>query len=99
MRCSNTNWPKSPSKCPDCEVKSLILHVVAPQGFEPRYAAPEAAVLPLNEGAMRMPADVNGFSIVEAGRISVNSSPGCPCLDRASALHHRPVLRQADRPQ
>jgi hypothetical protein len=27
--------------------------VVAPQGFEPRYAAPEAAVLPLNEGAMR----------------------------------------------
>jgi hypothetical protein len=25
--------------------------VVAPQGFEPRYAAPEAAVLPLNEGA------------------------------------------------
>ncbi len=27
--------------------------MVAPQGFEPRYAAPEAAVLPLNEGAMR----------------------------------------------
>jgi hypothetical protein len=27
--------------------------LVAPQGFEPRYAAPEAAVLPLNEGAMR----------------------------------------------
>ena len=26
--------------------------LVAPQGFEPRYAAPEAAVLPLNEGAM-----------------------------------------------
>jgi hypothetical protein len=25
--------------------------MVAPQGFEPRYAAPEAAVLPLNEGA------------------------------------------------
>lgn len=25
--------------------------VAAPQGFEPRYAAPEAAVLPLNEGA------------------------------------------------
>jgi hypothetical protein len=25
--------------------------LVAPQGFEPRYAAPEAAVLPLNEGA------------------------------------------------
>jgi hypothetical protein len=28
-------------------------NLVAPQGFEPRYAAPEAAVLPLNEGAMR----------------------------------------------
>ena len=27
--------------------------VAAPQGFEPRYAAPEAAVLPLNEGATR----------------------------------------------
>ena len=27
--------------------------LVAPQGFEPRYAAPEAAVLPLNEGAMQ----------------------------------------------
>ena len=25
--------------------------MAAPQGFEPRYAAPEAAVLPLNEGA------------------------------------------------
>ena len=27
--------------------------MVAPQGFEPRYAAPEAAVLPLNEGATK----------------------------------------------
>ena len=25
--------------------------LVAPQGFEPRYSAPEADVLPLNEGA------------------------------------------------
>ena len=30
-----------------------LITLVAPQGFEPRYAAPEAAVLPLNEGAMR----------------------------------------------
>jgi hypothetical protein len=29
-------------------------YLVAPQGFEPRYAAPEAAVLPLNEGAMQL---------------------------------------------
>jgi hypothetical protein len=35
--------------------------VVAPQGFEPRYAAPEAAVLPLNEGAIRQ---------IEAGRFT-----------------------------
>ena len=27
--------------------------LAAPQGFEPQYAAPEAAVLPLNEGAVR----------------------------------------------
>ena len=27
--------------------------LAAPQGFEPRYSAPEADVLPLNEGAMR----------------------------------------------
>ncbi len=26
--------------------------LAAPQGFEPRYADPESAVLPLNEGAM-----------------------------------------------
>jgi hypothetical protein len=30
---------------------ALAWLLVAPQGFEPRYAAPEAAVLPLNEGA------------------------------------------------
>src|SRR5215469_4209028 len=27
------------------------LYLAAPQGFEPRYADPESAVLPLNEGA------------------------------------------------
>ena len=27
--------------------------MAAPQGFEPRYADPESAVLPLNEGATR----------------------------------------------
>ena len=26
--------------------------LAAPQGFEPRYADPESAVLPLNEGAI-----------------------------------------------
>ncbi len=32
-------------------VNCFSIQLVAPQGFEPRYAAPEAAVLPLNEGA------------------------------------------------
>jgi hypothetical protein len=27
--------------------------LAAPQGFEPRYADPESAVLPLNEGAIK----------------------------------------------
>jgi hypothetical protein len=29
----------------------LLISLAAPQGFEPRYADPESAVLPLNEGA------------------------------------------------
>ena len=29
------------------------MFLAAPQGVEPRYAAPEAAVLPLNEGAAK----------------------------------------------
>ena len=29
----------------------LLRNLAAPQGFEPRYADPESAVLPLNEGA------------------------------------------------
>jgi len=32
-------------------IKFVSVVLAAPQGFEPRYAAPEAAVLPLNEGA------------------------------------------------
>ena len=30
------------------------MSLAAPQGFEPRYPAPEAGVLPLNEGALRL---------------------------------------------
>ncbi len=32
-------------------VQVLYYQLAAPQGFEPRYADPESAVLPLNEGA------------------------------------------------
>ena len=31
---------------------NLLILLAAPQGFEPRYADPESAVLPLNEGAV-----------------------------------------------
>jgi len=31
---------------------NAALNLAAPQGFEPRYADPESAVLPLNEGAV-----------------------------------------------
>jgi hypothetical protein len=33
---------------------NLLILLAAPQGFEPRYADPESAVLPLNEGATSM---------------------------------------------
>jgi hypothetical protein len=33
------------------EIPASLL--AAPQGFEPRYADPESAVLPLNEGAVK----------------------------------------------
>jgi hypothetical protein len=32
-------------------------YLAAPQGFEPRYADPESAVLPLNEGAAKVVED------------------------------------------
>jgi hypothetical protein len=31
----------------------MLKTLAAPQGFEPRYADPESAVLPLNEGAAK----------------------------------------------
>ena len=33
--------------------------LAAPQGFEPRYADPESAVLPLNEGAVIVQSSVS----------------------------------------
>jgi hypothetical protein len=35
-----------------CNLILLQKDLAAPQGFEPRYADPESAVLPLNEGAV-----------------------------------------------
>ena len=36
----------------DSQIVSRGFRLAAPQGFEPRYADPESAVLPLNEGAV-----------------------------------------------
>jgi hypothetical protein len=36
--------------------------LAAPQGFEPRYADPESAVLPLNEGAVVIESSVSAGS-------------------------------------
>ena len=38
-------------EAPRCRTRQRIA-LAAPQGFEPRYADPESAVLPLNEGAV-----------------------------------------------
>ena len=48
--------------------------LVAPQGFEPRYADPESAVLPLNEGAVGGMAHAAGtrLHIISAGNRAVN---------------------------
>ena len=39
-----------------------VMLLAAPQGFEPRYADPESAVLPLNEGAARADAAIAACS-------------------------------------
>ena len=56
--------------------------LAAPQGFEPRYADPESAVLPLNEGAT--------VSIGFIGAVQVNLAPA-PIL---FALLHAVNLRR-----
>ena len=64
--------------------------MVAPQGFEPRYAAPEAAVLPLNEGAMPRQKKIGGapnLFIVKAQRTPVNATTGSPLPGARSALN------------
>jgi hypothetical protein len=41
--------------------------LAAPQGFEPRYADPESAVLPLNEGAVDLILWVTRRAVNRAG--------------------------------
>jgi hypothetical protein len=50
----------------------IVYLLAAPQGFEPRYADPESAVLPLNEGAARKPASCQHILILWAGQNCVN---------------------------
>src|SRR5579884_600581 len=52
--------------------KERLKELAAPQGFEPRYADPESAVLPLNEGAVQRKLRL-AFLIVKAGGTPVNT--------------------------
>jgi hypothetical protein len=45
-----------------------VWFLAAPQGFEPRYADPESAVLPLNEGAT----SAEGHLAAEPARLEQN---------------------------
>jgi hypothetical protein len=64
--------------------------MVAPQGFEPRYAAPEAAVLPLNEGAMRVECGNHLLHSHSKGRCRIGQtrSPAFICM-RARLIYNR----------
>ena len=55
--------------------------LAAPQGFEPRYADPESAVLPLNEGA------TSKLFIMLVFRSNV-------CADRVMSVRRSAALRQ-----
>ena len=52
-----------------------VVDLAAPQGFEPRYADPESAVLPLNEGAAVLAGNHSGSSILWAVGMPVNFCP------------------------
>ena len=52
MRYLGLRLDELPRTFSDCSKPLKTRLLVAPQGFEPRYSAPEADVLPLNEGAM-----------------------------------------------
>ena len=61
--------------------------LAAPQGFEPRYADPESAVLPLNEGA-----EVCGWTGLDAAALvdsMVLTNRGQPQLAERSRLHFK----------
>ena len=51
-RTSVGKWQENPLFTCVNVVQKRLSALAAPQGFEPRYADPESAVLPLNEGAV-----------------------------------------------
>src|SRR5689334_19271484 len=58
----------------NCRSQAVDSNLAAPQGFEPRYADPESAVLPLNEGAViaasqKNTGSVDSMMLGEAGQI------------------------------
>src|SRR6267143_2560414 len=87
-------------------VAICLKELAAPQGFEPRYADPESAVLPLNEGAAKQWVGwrnfLRHFLILWALRASVNNHAGALRQFRLSTipsdkgqfpLRHRQELR------
>src|SRR3954470_4202197 len=70
----------------------IDLILVAPQGFEPRYSAPEADVLPLNEGAIRKSAKLG--ALCDSLIVSANQTAGqlAESLTRTTTIFEKPSL-------
>jgi hypothetical protein len=72
----------------------VYMVLVAPQGFEPRYAAPEAAVLPLNEGAITRHPDAHSgilhFSNHKVSPVYGQTDAGCLRLFGRPGVYSEP---------
>src|SRR6266853_2075271 len=78
------------------EVKTTRKDLAAPQGFEPRYPAPEAGVLPLNEGALGLLSNERWRRSNAVGAAKQSSSArrtaegGCPHM--ITCLYSRVII-------
>ena len=72
-----------------------VRFLAAPQGFEPRYADPESAVLPLNEGAAaQMRVERGGTPLSDFIEVRVDGQSVLPV--RHERKGHGFILPQAD---
>lgn len=76
----------------DSQIVSRGFRLAAPQGFEPRYADPESAVLPLNEGAAGWRSH-RAQRRIRAGHFDSMCWPGAGQTPAAGG--QRPVLSEA----